>query len=98
MGVDIIDYLGKIDDGIFVLISIEYDNHYYDGTFFYTENNYVITINDDFLDYLKIDDLESWEEYHKLSELIFKKLVPYDEMISTIDDFDYDKYIEQFNE
>lgn len=89
--VDIIDYLGKIDDGIIVLISLSYDGEYYEGTFYYKENLIALT-PDETLEEKLGSVIEDWEGYNELVLDIIKKLVPYDEMIKRIDDLDLSQY------
>ena len=37
--ISIIEYLGKVESGILVLISIMYDNSYYESTFYYNDKD-----------------------------------------------------------
>ena len=89
--VDIIDYLGKIDGGIIVLISLSYDGEYYEGTFYYKENLIALT-PDETLEEKLGSVIDDWEGYNELVLDIIKKLVPYDEMIKRIDDLDLSQY------
>jgi hypothetical protein len=45
--VSIIEYLGKVDGGILVLIGIVYQNTYYESTFFYNEKDILLTVSED---------------------------------------------------
>lgn len=87
----ILEYLGKIDDGILILISIVYSNKYYEGTLFYTQDNYVLTTSEN----LEIDlgcSITEDPDYEKLMEIIKKKIVPYDEMFSRLDEINIEKW------
>ena len=46
MTFDIIEYLGKFEDGVLTLISLNYGDEYYDATFFYKENFVTLTIDE----------------------------------------------------
>ena len=42
----IIDYLGKYESGIVVLVSLMYLDNYYEGIFYYTNDSMIMTIDD----------------------------------------------------
>jgi len=90
---DIIDYLGKHDEGILVLISLNYDNNYYDSTLYYKDNFITLTIDEDLE--LKIGSIEEWIGYNNLILDIMKKVIPYDEIINRLDVIDLSGYIEE---
>ena len=89
--VDVLDYLGKVDGGIIVLISLSYDGEYYEGTFYYKENLIALT-PDEKLEEKLGSPIEEWEGYNDLVLDIIKKIVPYEEMINRIDDLDLNQY------
>ena len=91
MTIDVLDYLGKHKNGILVFISLGYDGEYYQASFYYQESMLVLTPED------KLEDklgclIEDWEGYPKLMMDILKKVVPYNEIINRIDEFDPSKY------
>ena len=86
MTFDIIEYLGKFEDGVLALISLNYENEYYDATFFYKENFVTLTI-DEKLEEI-IGEIEEWSGYNNLVLDIMKKVVPYDEIITRLDTVD----------
>lgn len=88
---DILDYLGKVDDGIIVLLSLSCDGDYYEGTFYYKENLIALTPDEKLEEKLE-SPIEDWEGYNDLVIEIIKKLVPYEEMITRIDDLDLTQY------
>ena len=45
--VSVLEYLGKVDGGILVLLSIVYQKQYYEATFFYNEQDILLTISED---------------------------------------------------
>ena len=89
--VDILDYLGKVDDGIIVLISLSYQDEFYEGTFYYKKNIIALT-PDEKLEEKLGTIIEEWEGYNDLVLDIIKKIVPYDDMIKRIDDLDLSQY------
>lgn len=92
MKIDILDYLGKINGGVLVLISLLYEDEYYEGSFFYTEDMLAITPDEKLEEKLE-SKIEDWEGYEALMLELLKKVVPYKEMYSRVDDFDPNKYI-----
>jgi hypothetical protein len=88
---DILDYLGKVDGGIIILLSLSYDGEYYESTFYYKENLIALT-PDERLEEKIGSPIEDWEGYNELVIEIIKKLVPYEEMINRINDLDLSKY------
>jgi len=86
MTFDIIEYLGKFEDGVLALISLNYENEYYDATFFYKEDFVTLTI-DVKLEEI-IGEIEEWSGYNNLVLDIMKKVVPYDEIITRLDPVD----------
>jgi len=92
MNFDIIEYLGKFEDGVLVLISLNYENEYYDATFFYKEDFVTLTINED-LEEL-IGEIEKHPLYNNLVIEIMKQVVPYKEMINRLDEIDFSGFLE----
>jgi HEPN domain-containing protein len=86
MTFDIIEYLGKFEDGVLALISLNYENEYYDATFFYKEDFVTLTI-DEKLEEI-IGEIEEWPGYNNLVLDIMKKVVPYEEIITRLDKVD----------
>lgn len=92
----ILDYLGKLDIGILVLISIVYNNKYYESTFFYTSDQMILTLSED-LDQDLGYDISEDPEYPILIKNILSRLIPYNEMYSRLDDVDFNKYKPDLN-
>jgi hypothetical protein len=90
MKADIIDYMGKCGDGVLVLLSVSYNQKYYDGMFFYTKQKFTITVDDELEKEIGCS-IENWEGYKDFSLSILKKVVPYSEIVVRIDDIDFDK-------
>lgn len=91
MTVDIVDYLGKHDNGVIVLISLGYNNTFYEATFFYTKEILALTPEDSLEEKIGCD-IEDWEGYQELMIEIIKKVVPYEEIINIVGEFDPSKY------
>jgi hypothetical protein len=86
MTFDIIEYLGKFEDGVLALISLNYENEYYDATFFYKEDFVTLTI-DEKLEEI-IGEIEEWSGYDNIVLELMKRVVPYDEIITRLDKVD----------
>ena len=89
--VSVIDYLGKLENGILVLISLMYQNKYYEATFFYTDKDILLTIPDNLEEV--IGDIKNHSEYPNLLRDVLKKVVPYLEMINRIDEVDFTRWV-----
>jgi hypothetical protein len=85
MNVNIIGTVGKIEDGILVLIDIEYDGILYECSYWYNDTTSLITTPDS-LDF--ITDLKSHSDYNKIKEYLLKTLEPYDIAINKVDALD----------
>jgi hypothetical protein len=96
MTVDVIDYIGKFNEAIIVLISLGHEFDYYEGTFYYEKDSLVLTVEERLEEKLGCF-IEEWSDYEPLIDEIFKKVIPYDEMIGRVDEFnpgDYGLYLD----
>lgn len=91
MKIDIIDYLGKHEDGILTLISLGYKDTYYEATFFYTTDMLALTPDEKLEEELGCV-IEEWSGYNELMFNIINKVVPYNEMINIVNDFEPEKW------
>lgn len=91
MKIDILDYLGKYEEGILVLISLGYDDNYYEATFYYKKNLLALTPDDE-LEKVLGCQIEDWLGYNELMIDIMNKVVPYEQIINMTDDFNPEKY------
>jgi hypothetical protein len=89
----ILDYLGKFEDGIMVLIALTCDNEYYEGVFFYNSESIVFSV-DEKLEQKLGHRIEELDGYADLLRGILKDVVPYNQMISRIDEVDFSQYLE----
>lgn len=91
ISVDILDYLGKHEDGILILLSLGYKGDYYEATFYYTRELVALTPDDELEKKLGCQ-IEDWYGYNNLMFDILKKVVPYEQMINMVDEFNPEKY------
>ena len=88
----ILDYLGKFEGGIMVLVSLMCDGVYHEGVFFYTADQMVLNV-DELVEQKLGCAIEDWSGYPDLLKSILKTLVPYKEMITRIDDVDFNQFL-----
>ena len=93
MTFDIIEYLGKYEDGVLVLISLNYEDNYYDTTFYYKDNFVTLTIDDDLEEIL--GQIELWSGYNNLVLDIMKKVIPADEILGRLDEIDFSGFFDE---
>lgn len=89
---DIMDYIGKYENGIIVLLSINCNNKFSEGTLYYSDETLVLTV-DEAVESEIGTDIELCDGYRELIISILKKVVPYKEIINRIDDVDFSKYL-----
>jgi hypothetical protein len=81
--VSVLDYLGKLNNGVLVLLSIVYQNEYFESTFFYTKEDILLTISDNLENKLGTK-IENHPDYKELLKQILKKIAPYNEVINQL--------------
>jgi len=90
--VSIINYLGKVKEGIVVLISLTYDKDVtFDATFYYTEDKMILTVPEEIEE--AVGDFKELPQYPNILRSILRKVVPYNEMIDRIDPLDVRPYL-----
>lgn len=92
MKVDILDYLGTIQNGALVLISIVYENEYYEGTFYYNKDNILALTVEERLEKVLGCSIEEWRDYNEIMISLIKRVVPVNEIVSRLDEIDIKKY------
>jgi len=90
--ISIIEYLGKVDGGVLVLLGIVYQNKYFEGTFFYTDRDILLTVSEE-LEEL-VGDITQHSEYPNILKDILKKIVPYGEMYDRIDPVNFARWVD----
>lgn len=89
--VSILEYLGRVEDGVLVLLSIVYDEKYYEATYFYTSDQLVFTVDEK----LKSDlghDIKDDTQYADLIKNIIHKVAPYEEILPTLEYVDFSRW------
>lgn len=94
LSADILDYEGKVDKAVVVLLSIKYGEKFGEGIFIYDDKVFTISVDSDIKEYIG-QDIEQWDGYMDFIESIFKKLVPYNEIFTRIDDL---KFVDKDND
>jgi len=89
--VDIIDYIGKYENGVLVLLSINCDDSFSEGTLYYNTEILALTVDESVEKKIECP-IELWEGYRDLIISILKRVVPYDEIINRMDEVDFSKY------
>lgn len=84
------EYLGTLENGVLVVISIIYKKNYFEGTFFYTDKDVVFTINEALE--LIIGDVKNHPNYLDMIKTLIRITVPYDQMYHTLDPVSFSKW------
>lgn len=93
---DIVDYLGKYENGVLVLLSINFNDQFTEGTIYYSDQIIALTVDESIEKELG-KPIELWEGYRDLLISILKRVVPYDEIINRLDEVDFAKYFGESN-
>jgi len=94
MDVDIIDYMGLIEGGVLVLISLCHNGRFYEATIFYSEKEIVLTVDSELEQ--ELGPIEEWHGYEILLKRILSKLIPYEEVKSRLDPVDFSKTLNNY--
>ena len=91
--ISIIQYLGRVGEGIITLININFlnDELTFDATFYYTDTEMILTVSDEVEEV--IGDIKQHPNYTEILKLCLKKVVPYNQMIDSIDPLDVKPYL-----
>lgn len=82
----IIDYLGKMGDGILTQINLTFEGKNYDGTFFYTSDRILITVSDEFIKNIG-KRIELHEDYESILTHLINSAEPFENIINEIEEF-----------
>ena len=94
---DIVDYLGKYENGVLVLLSIGYKEEFTEGTIYYSDKMLALTVDESIEQDLGTP-IELWDGYKDLLVSILKKVVPYNEIINRLDEVDFADYFKDKDE
>lgn len=83
--ISILKYLGKLDKGILVLLSVVYKEKYYEATFYYTDADIFLTISEELTEELG-HEINQDPEYIDILKDILHKITPYKEIITQLED------------
>jgi hypothetical protein len=92
----VLEYLGKVEGGVLVLLSVIYERKYYEATFFYDEKNIIFTISDELES--MVGDIKKHPQYFECLRDILRKVVPHNEMFERIDPVDFSRWVEGYIE
>lgn len=89
---DISDYIGKYQNGVMVLLSINYNDEFFtEGTLYYSTEVLALTVEDAVEE--KIGSrIELWSGYRELLISILDRVVPYYEIIDRLDEIKESDY------
>lgn len=82
--ISILKYFGRIKDGILVLLSIVFDNNYYEATFYYNKTDILLTISED-LEKNIGHKISEDDDYVNILKDILKQITPYSEIINKLE-------------
>ena len=88
----VLEYLGKVDEGILVLLSVTHEKKYYESTFFYDDKSLILTISDELEEV--VGDIKKHPEYFDCLRDILRRVVPFNEMYDRIDPVDFGRWVE----
>jgi len=77
MNISVIDYIGVVEDGISVLLSLEINNKFYELLFWFNKDNlYRFYASDELLERLGVKDIYKWDQLNNLIICINSVLPP----------------------
>ena len=88
MKISILKYIGLLNEGVLMLISIIWNEKYYEGTFYYTDKDILLTVSNE----LEIDmghKIKDDENYVSVLKELLQKMAPYDEVKNTLKPIDF---------
>ena len=69
--ISVIDYIGEINNGIAVLLSMKVDDNIYELAYWFNKNDeYILSAGDNFLEDYKINAMSEYKNYKKLAYYI----------------------------
>lgn len=81
VSISIVDFVGKVKDGIGVVLSMNIDDTIYQMIFWFNkECKYVLTVDDSLLKVLNVKTIYEYEHLEELLRKIFLALPPVKEM------------------
>jgi hypothetical protein len=91
VSISIVDYIGKVKDGLAILLSINIDNTIYQMIFWFNgHKKYVLTVEENLLKLLDIKTIYEYEHLEDLLIKIFMTLPPVKDLFEKFN-IDYEK-------
>lgn len=84
MTFDILNYLGKKDEFVYVSLLLNYEDEFYESIFFYSKEAVGISVKSDLEEKLNCP-IEEWYGYDELMLNIIDKVYKYDEIINELE-------------
>lgn len=88
----VLEYLGRLGDGVLVLLSAVHDSEYYEATYYYKPDGDVLTLSEELEAALANTEASPGEE--EMLESVRKKVVPYGEIYGRVDEVDFRRWLE----
>ena len=77
VSISIVDYMGKVKDGVATILSINIDDNIYQMIFWFNKDcKYVLTVEDKLLEILNVKSIYDYEYIEELLKKIFLTLPP----------------------
>lgn len=92
MNFSVLEYLGRVADGILVLISVIYEEEYFEATFFYNNESFILTISEEMEERLGTP-IQLHPEYNSIMQSIKAKIVPFNEIWEQMNDINLERWI-----
>jgi hypothetical protein len=91
MNVDIVEYIGKFDNAVFIKLLISNGEKFWDAVFYWKGELVTLTVDEDLENHLGMF-IEEWPEYPDLVWKIIEKLPPYEELIESVTKLNLDDW------
>ena len=91
MNVDIVEYLGKFDNAVFIKLLISNGDKFWDAIFYWKEELVTLSVDSELENELG-SAIEDWIEYPDLIWKIIDKLPPYEELIESVTKLNLDNW------
>lgn len=89
----VLEYMGKLENGVLAILTIIYKKRYFEGTFFYTDQDMVFTISEELQEL--VGEIKNHPNYIDMIKKILKLVVPYNEIYNQLDPVDFNKWIDK---
>lgn len=84
ISVSIIDYIGKIKNGVAILISLNVNDIIYELVFWFDKKfHYTLTVDEKLMKDLNLESIYDYPYINELIDLIFKELPPVNSIFKT---------------